>query len=234
MLKKIVLDLETQKSFDDVGGRGKNHLLKISVCGIYDYSKDEYPIFEESELPRLAPILQSADQIIGFNIKQFDFEVLQPYLNFNIFDIPYYDILLEIEKVIGHRIKLESVAQGSIGSGKSGNGLEALLYYKNGKMDLLKKYCLDDVKVTKQVYEYALKNQKLLYRDYFAIKEIPIPEGKAIKQVTVITEVTDFVIFSLSFIAQASVSPGKIPFPNIFVKAGIRLNTVTERPVKEP
>lgn len=174
MLKKIVLDLETQKSFDDVGGRGKNHLLKVSVCGIYDYSNDQYSIFEESELPRLAPILQSADQIIGFNIKQFDFEVLQPYLNFNLFDIPYYDILLEIEKVIGHRIKLESVAQGSIGSGKSGNGLEALLYYKNGKMDLLKKYCLDDVKVTKQVYEYALKNQKLLYRDYFAIKEIPV------------------------------------------------------------
>lgn len=174
MLKKIVLDLETQKSFDDVGGRGKNHLLKISVCGIYDYSIDKYLIFEEHELPRMASMLQSADQIIGYNIKQFDFEVLQPYLNFNIFEIPYYDILEEIDKVLGHKIKLDAVAQATIGSGKSGNGLEALLYYKNGKMDLLKKYCLDDVRVTKEVYEYALKNQKLLYRDYFAIKEIPI------------------------------------------------------------
>lgn len=174
MLKKIVLDLETQKSFDDVGGRGKNHLLKISVCGIYDYSTDKYLIFEEHELPRMASMLQSADQIIGYNIKQFDFEVLQPYLNFNIFEIPYYDILEEIDKVLGHKIKLDAVAQATIGSGKSGNGLEALLYYKNGKMDLLKKYCLDDVRVTKEVYEYALKNQKLLYRDYFAIKEIPI------------------------------------------------------------
>lgn len=174
MLKKIVLDLETQKSFEEVGGRGKNHLLKISVCGIYNYATDEYLIYEEHELPRMAPLLQSADQIIGFNIKQFDFEVLQPYLNYNIFEIPYYDILEEIDKVLGHKIKLEAVAQGSIGSGKSGNGLEALLYYKNGKMDLLKKYCLDDVRVTKQVYEYALNNQKLLYRDYFAIKEVPV------------------------------------------------------------
>ena len=81
MLKKIVLDLETQKSFQDVGGRGKNHLLKISVCGIYDYSTDRFQIFEEHELSKLSPILQTADQIIGYNIKDFDFEVLRPYLN---------------------------------------------------------------------------------------------------------------------------------------------------------
>ncbi len=174
MLKKIVLDLETQKSFEEVGGRGKNHLLKISVCGIYDYASDQYLIYEEHELPRMAPLIQAADQIIGYNIKQFDFEVLQPYLNFSLDSIPYYDILEEIDKVLGHKIKLESVAQATLGTGKSGNGLEALLYYKNGKLDLLKKYCLDDVKVTKGVYEYALKNQKLLYRDYFAVKEIPI------------------------------------------------------------
>ena len=174
MLKKIVLDLETQKSFEDVGGRGKNHLLKVSVCGIYDYSQDRYSIYEESELPKLAPILQSADQIIGFNIKNFDFAVLQPYMNFDLATVPYYDILEEIEKAIGHRIKLESVAQGTIGSGKSGNGLEALLYYKNGRMDLLKKYCLDDVRVTKEVYDYALKHQKIMYRDYFSVREMPL------------------------------------------------------------
>ncbi len=174
MLKKIVLDLETQKSFDEVGGRGKNHLLKISVCGIYDYSQDKYLIYEEHELAKLAPILQSADQIIGFNILDFDFEVLQPYMNFSLAEIPAYDLLKEIEKVIGHRISLESVAQGTLGSGKSGNGLEAILYYKNNRMDLLKKYCLKDVEVTRKVYEYALKNQKLLYKDYFAMKELPL------------------------------------------------------------
>lgn len=174
LLKKIVLDLETQKSFEEVGGRGNYHLLKISVCGIYDYSRDVYEVYEERQLPRLAPILQSADQIIGYNIKQFDFEVLQPYLNFALTDVPAFDLLEEIQKVLGHKIRLEAVAQATIGSGKSGNGLEALLYFKNGKMDQLKKYCLDDVKVTKQVYEYALANQKLLFKDYFAIKEIPL------------------------------------------------------------
>lgn len=174
MLKKIVLDLETQKSFEEVGGRGKNHLLKISVCGIYNYATDKYEIYEEKDLPRLAPLLEAADQIIGFNIKNFDFEVLQPYLKFNIHEIPYLDLLEEIEKILGHRVSLETVAQGTLGSGKSGSGKQALLYYRNGRMDLLKKYCLDDVKVTRQVYEYGLKNQKLLYRDFFDVKEIPL------------------------------------------------------------
>ena len=185
MLKKIVLDLETQKSFQEVGGRGKNHLLKISVCGIYNYSTDKYSIYEENELSKLAPILQTADQIIGFNIKDFDFEVLKPYLNFDIFALPYFDLLEEIAKVLGHRINLESVAQGTIGSGKSGSGLEALLYFKNGRMDLLKKYCLDDVKVTKQVYDYALKNQKILYKDFFKTKELPLKVLEPIPRVGV-------------------------------------------------
>ncbi len=185
MLKKIVLDLETQKSFQDVGGRGKNCLLKVSVCGIYDYSTDRYQIFEEHELPKLSPILQTADQIIGYNIKEFDFEVLKPYLNFDIHQTPYLDILEEIEKVLQHRIRLELVSQGTLGAGKSGTGLEAILYFNNGRMDLLKKYCLDDVKITKQVYDYALRNQKLLYKDFFKTKEIALKILEAVPRVGV-------------------------------------------------
>lgn len=192
MLKKIVLDLETQKSFQEVGGRGKNHLLKISVCGVYDYTTDKYYAYEENEIPKLASILQSADQIIGYNIKDFDFEVIQPYLNFNIFEVPYLDLLEEIEKVLHHRIKLEDVAQATLGAGKSGSGLEAILYFKNGRMDLLKKYCLDDVKITKQIYEYCLKNNKLLYKDFFKTKEIPLKISEAVPRAGVLTQAALF------------------------------------------
>jgi DEAD/DEAH box helicase domain-containing protein len=192
MLKKIVLDLETQKSFQDVGGRGKNHLLKVSVACIYDYSTDKYLSFEEHELAKLSPILQTADQIIGYNIKDFDFAVLQPYLNFNIFEVPYLDLLEEIAKALGHRIKLDTVAQGTLGSGKSGNGLEAILYYQNGRMDLLKKYCLDDVKITKQVYDYALKNAKILYKDFFKTKEIALKIADAVPRAGVMHQAALF------------------------------------------
>jgi DEAD/DEAH box helicase domain-containing protein len=192
MLKKIVLDLETQKSFQEVGGRGKNHLLKVSVAVIYDYSTGKYTAYEEHELPKLGPILHTADQIIGYNIKDFDFEVIQPYLNFNIHEIPALDLLEEIAKVLRHRIKLEVVAQGTLGSGKSGSGLEAILYYQNGRMDLLKKYCTDDVKITKQIYDYALKNQKLLYKDFFNTKEIKLKIAEPQPRVGVLTQAALF------------------------------------------
>lgn len=192
MLKKIVLDLETQKAFDEVGGRGKNHLLKISVCGIYSYDTDRYQIFREHEIPKLSSLLQTADQVIGYNIKDFDFEVLRPYLNFDIHQLPYLDILEEIAKVLGHRIKLEDVAQGTLGKGKSGSGRDALVFFKQGRWDALEKYCLDDVKVTKQIYDYALNNKKLLYKDFFKVKEIPLKIVEAAQRVGVMHQAALF------------------------------------------
>lgn len=172
MLNKIILDLETQKDFAEVGGRNKNHLLKVSVAGIYSYPDDRYIVFEEKQLHKLGEMLVLADQIIGFNIRQFDFEVLRPYLNFSLEEIPALDILEEIEKVLGHRIGLTVVAGATLGTGKTGTGLEAIRLWKTGQLEDLKKYCLNDVKLTRQIYEYALKHGKLLYRDFFETREI--------------------------------------------------------------
>ncbi len=192
MLKKIVLDLETQKSFEEVGGRGKNHLLKLSVVGIYDFSIDRYQVFREHEIPKLSSILQTADQIIGYNIKDFDFEVLRPYLMFDIHKLPYLDLLEEVEKVLGHRVKLQDVAQATLGSGKSGSGRDALLFFKQGRWSDLEKYCLDDVKITKQLYDYVLKNQKLLFKDFFKVKEIPLKIVEATERVGVMHQAVLF------------------------------------------
>lgn len=173
-LNKIVLDLETQKSFDEVGGFGRNHLLKVSVAGVFSYPQNKYLTFAEDELYRLGEMLSEADQIIGFNIKNFDFQVLQPYLNYKLTEIPALDILEEVEKLIGHRVKLDNLAQMTLGAGKSGDGLQALKYYKLGQMDELKKYCLDDVRITKELYDYVQNYNKLLYKDYFETREIQL------------------------------------------------------------
>jgi DEAD/DEAH box helicase domain-containing protein len=180
MSKEIVLDLETQKSFEEVGGRSKNALLKISVAGVYDYSTDEYLTYEEHELGKLAPILQTADRIIGFNILGFDFQVIQPYLDFDIYKVPALDIMFEIEKVLGHRISLETVAQATLGKGKSGTGLQAITYWRAGRLDELKSYCLDDVRVTRKIYEYAKEKGKVKYTDFFQVKEIPLKISEAV------------------------------------------------------
>ncbi len=180
---KIVFDLETQKSFQEVGGRGHNDQLKISVLGLYSYKDDQYYCFEEHEIYLAGEMFQEADQIIGFNIKSFDFEVLRPYVNFDVHSLPYLDIMEEVAKIIGHRVKLENLAQSNLGIGKSADGLEALRMYKQGRMDELKKYCTQDVRVTKELYDYVLKNNKLQYKDYFETREIHIMFGEpAIKR----------------------------------------------------
>ena len=160
----IVLDLETQKSFDEVGGHHNNHLLGVSLVGIYSYNFDKYRGFKEEEFGELLEILKNAGLVIGFNSKAFDFPVLQPYYkDFDLSTIPHLDILEEVLHALGHRVKLESVATSTLGYGKSGSGLDALVYYKAGQWDKLIKYCLDDVKVTKEVYDYGLQHGYIWY-----------------------------------------------------------------------
>lgn len=173
-LNKIVFDLETQKAFDEVGGYGKNHLLKISVIGVYSYRDDKHYCFTEDQVFRAGEMFAEADLVIGYNIKHFDYEVLKPYLSFDPHTLPTLDLMEEIEKLIGHRIRLDNVASTTLGVGKNGDGLEAIRMFRQGRIDELKKYCSNDVKITKEVYDYATKYGKLLYKDYFDTREIAI------------------------------------------------------------
>ena len=178
MADKLVLDLETKKSFDEVGGQQNRHLLEVSVCGIYSYDRDEYRGFREEEFAEMKEWLKAASLIIGFNSKSFDFTVLQPYYErFNLAKLPHLDILEEITLVLGHRLKLESVAQATLGYGKTGSGLDAIWYYKNNDWEKLTKYCLDDVRVTKDVYEYGKKHGHLWYENYGRREKIPVRWG---------------------------------------------------------
>lgn len=161
---KIVLDLETKKTFDEVGGQHNKHLLGVSLVGIYSYNKDKYRGFKEEEFGELLELLKNTELMIGFNSKSFDNTVLQPYFqDFDLSTIPHLDILEEIVFALGHRLKLESVAQSTLGYGKSGSGLDAIMYYRNNDWESLTKYCLDDVKVTREVYEYGLSHGNIWY-----------------------------------------------------------------------
>jgi len=181
--RTIVLDLETQKGFHEVD-RKKLHLLKISIVCIYDSKTDAYLSFEEKEAAKLEEILKQADLIIGFNIRDFDMEVLAPYLITPVKSFPLLDLMVEIEKVRGHRVSLQSVAQATLGTGKSGSGWDAIQLYKDGKIEELKKYCLDDVRITKEVYEYGIKHGKISFlsnRDYQS-HEVAVSWGNALKE----------------------------------------------------
>lgn len=125
--------------------------------------KDEYKVFEEKEIPDLEEMLKAVDLVIGFNIKRFDWVILEPYLSIPVHKLPTLDIMQEIVRVIGHRVSLQSVALATLKEGKSGHGLDAIKYFRQGEMDKLKKYCLDDVRLTREVYDYVVQHGQLSF-----------------------------------------------------------------------
>jgi DEAD/DEAH box helicase domain-containing protein len=159
---KIVLDLETQRTFDDVGGRNYEHLL-VSVVGVYRYDTDTYECYLEQDLPRLENLLIDCELIVGFNHRKFDFPVLQRYFKLDSTQLPMLDLMEDIAGILGHRVSLESVAQATLGVGKTGHGLDAIDFFQKGEWEKLKSYCLNDVKITKEVYEYGVQHGHVYY-----------------------------------------------------------------------
>ncbi len=172
-MKKVVFDIETSNVFADVGKQDPS-LLNISVVGVYEYEKDLYSIYEQNEFNKLWPILESADLLIGYNSEHFDLPLLNKYYSGDLSRIPHLDILKEIRASYGRRMKLDQVAEGTLNTKKSGHGLQAIVWWKNGEKDKVKKYCLDDVKITKEVFDYAIKNKKLKFKEDGKIIDIPL------------------------------------------------------------
>ena len=176
MADTLVIDIETKKSFADVGGRDRLRELGIAVAGIYSYADDKFVALEEHELPRLGEMLARTERIIGFNIKLFDIPVMEPYLGAATFArIAVTDIFEDAQKFLGHRVGLDGVAKATLGVGKSGHGLEALEWFKQGRVEEVKKYCLDDVRLTRDLYEYGKKKGHVLFEAFVDHKIHSIP-----------------------------------------------------------
>jgi hypothetical protein len=172
MPSPIVFDIETQNTFQEVGYDHKK--LKISVVGTYDYSTGEYKAYFENETRELISKLEHASCLIGFNIHKFDLPVLAPYYIGNIMQFNTLDLLDEVEKSLGHRIALDDLARATLDTKKSGHGFLAIEYYRKGELEKLKNYCLDDVRITKDLYEYGLKYGKLYFFTAGGKREIRI------------------------------------------------------------
>ena len=157
MSKEAVLDIETDGLIEG------DKMPKITLVGVYFYETDEYVSYLEHELPNLWPRLERCDRIIGYNTKGFDYPVLNSYYAGDVGAFTSLDLLEVISKTLGFRVKLDSVAQATLGLGKSGHGMQALEWFRKGELDKLRDYCLQDVKVTKEVYEYGLKHGEIYF-----------------------------------------------------------------------
>lgn len=181
----VVLDIETQHSFAEVQYDHKK--LGVSVVGLYDYATDQYKAYVESELPQLFRVLEHASFIIGFNINHFDLPVLASYYVGTISQFATLDIMDEVEKGLGFRVALDDLVRATLSTKKSGHGLLAIEYFRNGEWEKLKSYCLDDVKVTRQLYEFGKKTNTLYLNTATGKKEITIDFSKTPKNSTAVS-----------------------------------------------
>jgi uncharacterized protein YprB with RNaseH-like and TPR domain len=172
----VYFDLETQCSFGDVGGSQHKDKMGVSVAVTYSTARASYEIYSgaEEELHKLGRELMNADLVVGWNHLQFDYPVLQPHVLAldNLVDTCNLDMMVDLEKRIGFRLKLDAVASATLGTGKTADGLDALRWWqehkKTGDFAPLRKiaeYCAYDVKVTKCIHEYALQHGLLKYAD---------------------------------------------------------------------
>jgi DEAD/DEAH box helicase domain-containing protein len=172
-MRYVVFDLETQNIFQEAGSNNPVD-LEISVACAYDKETDEYTSVTIDELEKLWPVIERAEALVGYNSNHFDIPLLNKYYPGDLSHIKSIDLLEDIKESLGRRIRLDSVAQATLGAKKSADGLQATKWWREGKIDEIKKYCAQDVKVTKEIFEYALKHNKVFYKDGRHKREIPI------------------------------------------------------------
>lgn len=175
MVNEVIFDIETKKLFDEIDD-GNPASLGVSIVSVYkrqlndnfeELSGQMYSFWEQ-DFPKMWSLFANVDRIIGFNSLKFDVPVLAPLCPYDFKKLSHFDIMDKIKESLGFRLSLNAVAKESIGHCKSDVGTNAVLYWNQGtpeSLEKLKKYCEMDVLVTRDVYDFGLKNKHLKYKD---------------------------------------------------------------------
>ncbi len=169
-----VLDIETQRSAQEVGGWNRAELMRVSVAVLYDSKEDKFIRYMEEDMPELLEHLKDFDCIIGFNIIRFDYKVLSAYANYNLQSLPTLDLLDEIRKHLNYRVSLDNLGSATLNAPKSADGLQALKWWKEGKIEEIATYCEADVRITRDIYLYGKEHGYLLFTNK-AKQKVRIP-----------------------------------------------------------
>ena len=172
-MRYIVFDIETQNIFQEVGGSDPA-LLDISVVSLYDSETDSYTSATIDNLETLWPIIEQADALVGYNSNHFDIPLLNKYYPGDLTQIKSIDLLEDIKESLGRRLRLDSVAQATVGAKKSADGLQAVRWWRDGEIMKIIQYCEQDVKVTKEIIEYELEQGHIKFKDGARKQEVPI------------------------------------------------------------
>ena len=167
----IVLDLETKHTFREFE---KHKDLGITVVGVYDYKTGQSATYLEQELNKLFQVLENTSYIIGYNVKNFDMQVLQGHYPGDITQFLIFDLCDDVKIRLGRRLSLGDLVSATLGKKKTGHGLIAIDLYKQGEWDKLKQYCLDDVNLTRELFEFGVNNGYIHYLDEYGKKTLQV------------------------------------------------------------
>jgi len=175
----VYFDLETQRTANDAGGWDKKRDMGMSVGVTYSTALGEYRIYSEKRVNELVEQLLRADLVVGFNVLNFDYEVLMGYTILDLkAQLVTFDMLVDLEAKLGHRLALDSLAQATLGTGKTADGMDAIKWWREGRVLEIAEYCCFDVKVTKLLHEYGCKAREVFYNDRFQQKRNVAVEWK--------------------------------------------------------
>ncbi len=160
----VFFDIETQNTFQEVGGRYPER-LKLSVAVTYNTTDAAFHRYTEANVTDLVAELQVADLVVGYNLFGFDYPVLQQYTDIPLAQLPTVDMLAEIFKALGFRVGLDTVASATLQVGKSADGLQAVRWWREGRVEEVFQYCEQDVEVTRRVYEFGRQHRYVQFYD---------------------------------------------------------------------
>jgi DEAD/DEAH box helicase domain-containing protein len=174
-----VFDLETQLSAQEVGGWHRADLMRVSCAVLFDSGRDAFLEFLEPDIPMLIERLSRLDLIIGFNLKLFDYKVLSAYSDLDFWRLPTLDILEDVYRRLGYRLSLDHLAGVTLGTQKTADGMQALKWWKQGKIKEILEYCNKDVAITRNLFLYGYKKGYLLFRNKAGkVVRIPVDWGR--------------------------------------------------------
>jgi len=172
----VYFDLETQRTANDAGGWDKKALMGMTVGATYSTGTGRYAVYGEERVHELVAQLQQADLVVGYNLVNFDYEVLMGYTVIDLaHTVPTLDLMTDLEGKIGHRVGLDAVAQATIGCGKTADGLDAIKWWRAGRKLEVARYCCFDVKVTRMVHEHGMAHGAVFFTDRLGRKRrVPV------------------------------------------------------------
>ena len=159
----VYFDLESQKLFNEVGGRDASRLLL--ACGVtWSTERNDFAVYWEKDAAALVAELKAADRVIGFNIMHFDYEVLRPYApNVNFRSFRSVDMLQDIQRALNFRLSLDSIAKATLGTTKTADGLQSVQWFREGELEKVAEYCKSDVDITRRVHEFGREHGFVYY-----------------------------------------------------------------------